>query len=96
MLFKIIIDLLFGFFDIILFMIPPLPVWNNIETALNSLSWMYSTFAYGFNALGYIAGDNFLVLLPIIVNVFLIPVEITISFLWLFLHKTHIAGAGGD
>ena len=38
--------------------------------------------------------DNLLVVLPLIVNAVLLPIELTISFIWLILYKTHIAGGG--
>lgn len=94
MIFKILIEIIIGFFEFILFFIPPLPVWNNLNTAISSIGWLWGTFAYGIEALGYIAGDNMLVVLPILVNIVLLPIEFTISIIWWILHKTHIAGGG--
>lgn len=93
MLLQLFVDIIFGFLDFTISLIPPLPVWNNIATAISSLDWAWKTFSNGFLALGYIAGDNFLVALPLLINIFLIPVEFTISILWLILHRSHIAGS---
>ena len=94
MIFKILIEIINGFFEFILYLIPPLPIWNNLNTAVSSVSWLWKAFGSGIEALGYIAGDNLLVVLPLIVNAVLLPIELTISFIWLILYKTHIAGGG--
>lgn len=93
MLIKIFIDLFASFFDMILFLIPPLPVWTTLQNTVNSLGWLFNILAEGVYALGYIVGDNALVLLPLTINIVLIPIELSISLLWVFLKRFKAVGA---